>query len=114
MPARGANAAVRRVGPDHDEPPRQPFGDHAADEQRRDLRERPGRERESHIGGRSAHAEDGEGNRDRREVRPEEGNCSGRKEQAEAPPTQDFKGSAGEHAPNDPIPVRPALLIEQK
>ena len=89
---RDPDAEARRVGADHHEAARQPVGDDAADEQRRDLRQRPGGEGEPDLGRRAAEPEHREGDRDRREVRPEERDRPGREQVAEVPLSEDAHG----------------------
>jgi hypothetical protein len=82
-PHRYADGEVRRIGAQHHEPSRQPIGDHATDEQRGDLRERPAGKGIADVRRRAGEVEDREGDGDRREVRPKEGDRARADEQAE-------------------------------
>jgi hypothetical protein len=59
-----ANAEVRRVGADHHDAARQPVRDDASDQERRELRERPGGEGETDLRGGAAELEHRERDRD--------------------------------------------------
>ena len=65
---RGADDGARDVGADHDDAPRQPVAQDAAEREHRDLRERPGGEAEPDRRRAAAVAEDRERDRNRREV----------------------------------------------
>lgn len=95
--AGGADAEVGGIGADHHQPARKAISDHAADQKSRDLRKRPCRECEPHVGGRAAQAQHGERDGDRRQVRPEERRQPRPEQEAEVPLAQDFERRSGSH-----------------
>ena len=79
--------AVRGVGADQDELARQPVAEDAAGEKSCDLRERPGCEHEPELRG-AAQVEHGERERDRHDVRAEEGDRAACEQEPEVAVTQ--------------------------
>jgi len=82
---RRADGRARDVGADHHRASREAVAEHAPEREHRDLCERPRREREAHLGRAAAEVEDGERDRDRREVRPDVRDRTPGKEEAEVP-----------------------------
>ena len=78
-----ADDEVRGVRADHHESTGHAVGDDSADQERRDLRQRPGCKGKSNVRRRAAQAENRERDRDRRQVRPEERDRPRREEVAE-------------------------------
>ena len=95
---RRADAEVRGVRGDHHEAAREPVGDDAADEQRRDLRQRPRGEREPDVGGGAGQVEHAERDGDRREVRAEERDRARGEEEPEAPLAEGTASEPADHA----------------
>ena len=96
---RRPDAEVDRVRSGHDPAAREAIGDDSADEQGRDLRQRPGGEGEANPGRRARQAEDRERDRDGREVRAEERGRACREELAEARLTKRLRHGYG-HLPS--------------
>ena len=79
---RRADGRTRDVGADHHHAPRHPVADDAAHREHRDLGKRPRGEAEADGRGAAAVVEDREGDRDRREVRPDVRNRARREQVA--------------------------------
>ncbi len=79
----GPHGATRSVAGDHDGAARQAIAEHAAEGERCDLRDRPGRKGEADLGRAAAEVEDCERDRDRREVRADIRDRAAREEEPE-------------------------------
>ena len=82
---RRPHGEARGVRADHHGAPRQPVADHAAERERRDLRDRPGGEAETDLGRAAAEVENSERDGDRREIRADVRDAAGGEEEPEVP-----------------------------